>query len=78
MDGASLKKYRVKLGLTQLELAGEFGITDQFLSSIERGKSNLPPKHYPKASKLFKISMRKLLKMSLRRHAEHILSETKS
>lgn len=39
MNKNNLKEYRKKKGITQIELANILEITNDYLSSIERGKS---------------------------------------
>lgn len=39
--GKRIKKYRVLNGLTQLELSDKIGVTDKYISSVERGHTKI-------------------------------------
>lgn len=59
--GQNIRKLRLKLGLTQEELAFEADLHRAYMGQIERGEKNLGLVNLQKISKALKVSPSKLL-----------------
>lgn len=51
-QGEAVKRFRLRMGLTQKALAPLVGLTRDQLANIETGRSNIPPKADTELSKL--------------------------
>jgi transcriptional regulator with XRE-family HTH domain len=68
-----LKKWRLKAGLTQAQLADRLGYsTAQYISNIERKISKLPVSKYKQASKILGIPMEVLIEMRIEESKEKL------
>ena len=63
--GIAIKTFRVKQGLTQMQLAERCGISDQTISNIETGKVWPPKSTVEKLCKVFGVPTSYLLVTSL-------------
>jgi transcriptional regulator with XRE-family HTH domain len=58
----NIKRYRSRLGLSQLNLALELGISPNFLSDVETGKKWVSPNTIVQLAKALKIEVYELFK----------------
>lgn len=63
------KDLRVKSGMTQSEAAKKMRLNVGFWCRVESGEVDLPPKHYRKASKLFKVPVVSLINLRIKKFA---------
>ena len=61
--GKNIKKYRVKKGLTQLDLAAECGVEESAIGRLENGNTNPTVKTLLKLSKALEIEITALVKL---------------
>lgn len=71
----TLMEIRVKMGLTQGNLAKRLGVTTQFLSNVERGKARLPKPYFKKVSKLLDIPVKQMIKLRVQDLEKDMLEE---
>lgn len=56
-SGRELKRLRLAAGLSQREISMKLGYgTPQFLSNIERGLAEVPPRHFRRLAKILKVN----------------------
>jgi len=58
--GLNVRKYRLKIGLSQEALAHATGIDRSYIGKIERGESNISIKKITQISNILKVSPDKL------------------
>lgn len=63
------KSWREKTGLSQTEAAKKLRLNVGFYCRVESGAVDLPPKHYKKASKLFKVPVVSLINLRVKQFA---------
>lgn len=51
-QGEAVKRFRLRMGLTQKALAALVGLTRDQLANIETGRSNIPPKAETELSRM--------------------------
>jgi transcriptional regulator with XRE-family HTH domain len=56
--GNALRACRMQAGLTQVEAAKRFGLTQQELSKLEIGRLIVKARDIPRAAKVYKMSIR--------------------
>jgi transcriptional regulator with XRE-family HTH domain len=56
-----LRKARKAAGLTQVEVAGSFGVTQGYISKIERGEIRIDPILLQRFAKLYGVAVMELL-----------------
>lgn len=56
MTGSELKKARLKVGWTQARLAGRLGVTQAYVSLMERGRRSVPGPVQRRVASLFQLS----------------------
>lgn len=59
--GALLRKFRLRRGLTQCEVAHALRVSKQFISSMERGKQAIPRAKRDKVAAVLGIEAEKML-----------------
>jgi transcriptional regulator with XRE-family HTH domain len=70
-----LKRFRIRSGLSQLQLAKKMGwTTGQFVSKVERVEAGLSPKNAKKVAEILSIN-HKLMKGALIRDAAELISK---
>lgn len=74
--GAMTREYRIKAGLTQLELALKLGYnTMQFVSLIERGVSKVPLTTLGKLIIILKMPEKKIIDSLVNEYKEDVVKE---
>ena len=63
--GMWLREQRMKRGLTQKQLAGLVGTTDNHISDIENGIRKMSPERYPRFAKILSIPREQFIKRVL-------------
>ena len=63
-----IKKCREQSGLSQFHVATVLRKTVQEISNWERSAAIVPPKHYKKLGRIFKIDPEEFVKENLKRH----------
>lgn len=71
----NFKKLRQKSGLNQKEFGKRLGVGTQFISNIERGVVDLPPKYYRAVSTLTGIETKALIRMAVRKFETQLRSK---
>lgn len=67
--GSFLKHHRVKVGLTQSDVAEKLGYTSpQFISNIERGLCSAPVKHLKDLATMYSLNTEELIELLLSEH----------
>jgi len=67
--GKFLKQHRVKVGLTQSDVAQRLGYTSpQFISNIERGLCSAPIKHLKDFASMYNLDSEELIGLLLSEH----------
>jgi len=54
--GNKIRDARIKLGMSQTELAKAIGVSNQFLCQVEAGKKGVSAENLAKLSKLLKVN----------------------
>lgn len=76
--GNFLVKRRKELGLSQGDVSKFLGWGNgQFVSNIERGLCDMPPKHFRRISKLLNIDIKVLCNLALQDFKETLMEEIK-
>lgn len=71
--GQFLKQHRVKVGLTQSDVAQKLGYTSpQFISNIERGLCSAPVKHLKDFAKMYNLDTEELIRLLLAEHESQL------
>lgn len=71
--GTLIKRKRMTLKLSQKELSEVLGFNNsQFISNVERGLANLPPKHFNAVAKKLKIPLSEFIRTALEDYADEI------
>lgn len=70
--GKLIKAQREKLNLTQIEVAKHLGITNQFLSNIEREVCGIPLDLIPKLLEILKLDKHKVIDAMVEKFRKNI------
>lgn len=60
MKKFSLKRARIRVGLTQRKLAKQLGVGTQSVSNWERDAAHVPPKHFFRIAKICSLNPKNL------------------
>ena len=70
--GRFLRDKRIKLGLTQRQVADELGYEPQFVCNWERNKGDIPKKKLKKICSIYKITPKDVLSYLVKNYREEI------